>query len=98
MNNEKIKQMFVNNILKISTETLGWIATIAFHLTTIPTLLSLVAGVNDRVPTSEMLIFVWVGLIVLMLKSLIQKDYINIILNSFGFFVQACLFSLIVFK
>jgi hypothetical protein len=98
MNNEKIKQMFVNNILKISTETLGWIATIAFHLTTIPTLLSLVAGINDRVPTSEMLIFVWVGLIVLMLKSLIQKDYINIILNSFGFFVQACLFSLIVFK
>lgn len=90
--------MFVNNILKISTETLGWIATIAFHLTTIPTLLSLVAGINDRVPTSEMLIFVWVGLIVLMLKSLIQKDYINIILNSFGFFVQACLFSLIVFK
>jgi hypothetical protein len=86
------------NLAKLSTETLGWIATIAFHLTTIPTLLSLVTGVNDRVPTSEITLFIWIGLMVIMLRSIIQKDYINIILNSLGFFVQACLFSLIVFK
>lgn len=97
-NSDKIKASFTENLLKLSTDTLGWIATIAFHLATIPTLLSLVVGVNDRVPTVEMTLFVWVGLMVLLLKSIIQKDFVNIVLNTFGFFVQVTLFSLIVFK
>lgn len=83
---------------KISTETLGWIATAAFHLSTIPTLLSLVSGINDRVPTTDVALFVWVGLLIIMIRSIIVKDYVNILINSIGFFVQVCLFTMIVFK
>jgi len=95
---EKIKNNLLSNLSKLSSETLGWVATIAFHLTTIPTLLSLVAGVNDRVPTTEMTLFIWLGLMTIMLRSIIQKDYVNIFINSVGFFIQACLFSLVLFK
>lgn len=83
---------------KISTDTLGWIATIAFHLSTIPTLLSLVSGINDRVPTSDVVLFVWLGLMVIMVRSIIQRDFINILINAIGFFAQVCLFTMIVFK
>jgi lipid-A-disaccharide synthase-like uncharacterized protein len=85
-------------VKKISTDTMGWVATVAFHLSTIPTLMSVVSGINDRVPTSDVVLFIWVGLMILMIRSIIQRDYINVLINSIGLFAQVCLFTLIVFK
>lgn len=85
-------------VKKISTDTMNWVSIIAFHMATIPTLLSVVSGINDRVPTSDVAIFVYLGLFVLMVRSIVQKDMICVFLNGVGFFAQASLFALVVFK
>ena len=92
------KQTLLQRVATISTDSLGWIATIAFHLAIIPTLISLLTAVNDRVPTADVVLFLWVGLMTIMVRSIVIKDTINILINSFGFFVQLCLFTLIMFK
>lgn len=88
----------LQHLAKLSTDSLTWIATVAFHLSTIPTLISLVSGINDRVPTVDTALFVWVGLLIIMVRSVIVKDHVNILINSIGFFTQVCLFTMIVFK
>lgn len=88
----------LDQIKRISTDTMNWVAIVAFHMATIPTLLSVVSGVNDRVPTSDVAMFVYLGLLILLVRSIVKKDMICILINGLGFFIQASLFALVVFK
>jgi hypothetical protein len=45
-----------------------------------------------------MVLFSWAGLFAFFLKATIQKDLLNIVTIGFGFFVQAAMLALIVFK
>ena len=38
---------------KISAETLGWLANIALHAATIPSLLALMTGITDKSPSFD---------------------------------------------
>jgi hypothetical protein len=111
MNIEKIKSelhnlfdlnLLVKNIKeqapKISAETMGWIAVVLMHLATIPTLLAVLTGLTEKMPPVDLVLFAWSGLFCFFVKATIQKDVLNIVTIGFGFFVQAALLALIVFK
>ena len=82
----------------ISAETLGWLAVILLHLATIPTLAAILTGLTEKVPPVDLVLFTWAGLFLLFFKATIQKDILNIVTIGLGFFVQACLMAMILFK
>lgn len=82
----------------VSAETMGWVAVILLHLATVPTMLAIVTGLTEKMPPVDMVLFSWAGLFCFFLKATIQKDLLNIVTIGFGFFVQAALMALIIFK
>lgn len=86
------------NITHISAETLGWMAVILVHLATIPTLIAILTGLTEKVPPVDLVLFMWAGLFLFFIKSAISKDLLNIVTIGLGFFVQASLMALILFK
>jgi lipid-A-disaccharide synthase-like uncharacterized protein len=111
MNTEQVKKfasdlfnadLWVKNIKEhaphISAETAGWIAIVLFNLATIPTLVAILTGLTEKMPPVDMVLFSWLGLFLFFIKSVIQKDLLNIVTIGLGFFAQAGLLALIVFK
>jgi len=82
----------------VSAETMGWVAVILLHLATIPTLLAVLTGLTEKMPPVDLVLFAWSGLFCFFIKAAIQKDFLNIVTIGFGFFVQAGLMSMIIFK
>jgi hypothetical protein len=82
----------------ISAETAGWIAVVLMHLATIPTLVAVLTGLTEKMPPVDMVLFSWLGLFLFFIKATIQRDLLNIVTIGFGFFVQASLMALIIFK
>jgi hypothetical protein len=95
---EKVKTFFGEKISHISAETFGWLAVLVLHASTIPSLMAVMAGLTDRMPSVDLVLLVWAGLTLLFLKAAVQKDMLNIVTIGFGFIVQAILMSLIFFK
>jgi hypothetical protein len=95
---KQVAEFFVNHFHKISADTLGWMAAICLHLATVPTLLALLTGLTDNTPNIDVVMFMWAGLILLFFRAVILKDLLNIVTISLGFFVQAVLMALILFK
>jgi uncharacterized protein with PQ loop repeat len=111
MNIEKTKQfvhdafdpnMWVKSIKEhmpqISAETAGWCAVVLLHLATIPTMIAIMTGLTEKMPPVDMVLFSWAGLFLFFIKATIQKDLLNVVTIGFGFFVQASLMALIIFK
>ena len=94
--------LWVKNIKEhaphVSAETMGWIAGILLHLATIPTMLAVLTGLTEKMPPVDMVLFSWAGLFCFFIKAAIQKDFLNIVTIGFGFFCQAAMLALIVFK
>jgi hypothetical protein len=94
--------LWVKNIKEhaphISAETAGWCAVVLLHLATIPTMVAVLTGLTEKMPPVDLVLFSWAGLFLFFLKATIQKDLLNIVTIGFGFFVQACLMALIIFK
>ena len=82
----------------VSAETMGWVAVILMHLATIPTLLAVLTGLTEKMPPVDLVLFAWTGLFCLFIKATIQKDLLNIVTIGLGFFMQAALMSMIIFK
>ena len=82
----------------VSAETMGWVAVNLMHLSTIPTLLAVLTGLTEKMPPVDLVLFAWAGLFCFFIKAAIQKDFLNIVTIGFGFFVQAALMAMIIFK
>jgi hypothetical protein len=111
MNSGKIKQIahdifdldtWVKNLKEhaphLSAETMGWVAVVILHLASIPTMIAILTGLTDKMPPVDLVLFVWAGLFALFIKATIQKDLLNIVTIGFGFFIQAAIMALIIFK
>lgn len=95
---EGIVKSFKENITHISAETLGWMGVILVNLATIPTLIAILTGLTEKVPPVDLVLFMWVGLFMFFVKAAISKDLLNIVTIGLGFFIQAGLMALILFK
>lgn len=82
----------------ISAETLGWLAVLFLHSATIPTLLAVLTGLSDRMPTVDLVLLVWAGLAALFAQACVQRNFLQIITISSGFILQSSLMALIFFK
>ena len=89
---------FINSLSKTSIESFGWLAILFMHAVTIPSLFGIMSGVTDATPPIDMVLILWTGLAMLFVKSVIQKDMVNIVLNGLGFIGQAILMALVFFK
>ena len=87
-----------NNLPRVSADTLGWLAVILIHCATIPTLLALLTGLSDNVPNLDIVLFMWAGLVLLFVRSVVLRDTLNIITIGAGFIVQATVMAMILFK
>ena len=97
-NLQTIRDFLTNHLSRISADTLGWLAAIVLHCATVPTLLALMTGLSDRVPSLDVVAFLWAGLVMLFLRAIVLKDTLNIITIGVGFIVQAGLMALILFR
>lgn len=95
---DKAKEFFTTHIRTLSAETIGWFAVLLLHSATLPSILGLLFGVSDRLPSVDLIAFLWTGLILFFIKALINKDTLNIITIGVGFMIQAGLLGFIVFK
>ena len=95
---QSVVEFFSTHFSKISAETMGWLAAIALHAATIPTLLALLTGLTDTTPSVDVVLFMWAGLVLLFGRAIILKDMFNIITIGAGFIVQAVIMALILFK
>ena len=93
-----IREYLENSLATLSADTLGWLAAIVLHCATVPTLLALMTGLSDRVPSLDVVAFLWAGLVMLFLRAIVLKDTLNIITIGVGFIVQAGLMALILFR
>jgi len=93
-----IRDFLTNHLSKISADTLGWLAAIELHCATVPSLLALMTGLSDHVPSLDVVAFLWAGLVLLFLRAIVLKDTLNIITIGLGFIVQASLMALILFR
>jgi len=98
VNLKKIMDELRENISHLSAETLGWVGVILIHLATIPTLVAVLTGLTEKLPPVDLVLLMWGGLFMFFVRSVIAKDLLNIITIGFGFFVQATLMALIIFK
>jgi len=83
---------------KISAETLGWLANIALHAATIPSMLALMTGITDKTPNVDVILMLWSALGLLFFRAVLLKDLLNIVTIGCGFMFQAMILVLIFFK
>ncbi len=83
---------------KISADTLGWLANIALHAATLPSMLALMTGVTDKTPNVDVVLMLWSALALLFFRAVLLKDLLNIVTIGVGFMVQAMVLVLIFFK
>lgn len=95
---DQFKNFVTTKVGHISAETFGWLAVIVLHSATIPSLLAVMSGLTDRLPSVDLVLLVWSGLALLFVKAAVQKDMLNIVTIGFGFIVQAVMMALIFFK
>ena len=93
-----VKIPLIEYLKSLSSETVGWLAVLFIHGTTIPSILGLLLGVSDKLPSIDVVAFLWGSLVLLFIKALINKDTLNIVTISVGFMIQAALLGLLVFK
>ena len=68
------------------------------HGATLPTTLSVILGYSTNLPPASMVLLVWTGLFLFLIRAVAQNDKLYIVSNAIGFFFNSVLLALIVFK
>jgi uncharacterized protein with PQ loop repeat len=84
-------------VMKKFSEFAGWIGMVLIHSATLPVTLSVILGYSESVPPASMVLLVWSGLFLFLLRAIAQNDKLYIVSNAVGFFFNSVLLILIVF-
>ena len=82
---------------KKMSELGGWIGMILIHGATLPTSISVILGKTTTLPPLNMVLLIWSGLFLFLLRAIARKDTLYIVSNSVGFFFNTILLSLFVY-
>ena len=85
-------------MIKKFGEICGWVGMVSIQSATIPVTLKILNGTSDKIPPIDMVILVWAGLFLFLIRSIVNRDTLYIVSNSTGFALQSVLLALIVFK
>ena len=83
--------------VKTISEIGGWIGMILIHGATVPTTMSVILGYSSELPPLSMVLLVWTGLFLFLLRAIVVKDTLYIVSNAIGFFFNTILLTLIVY-
>ena len=83
---------------KLISNVCGYLGMILVQGSVLPPTYNVLMGNSDKVPPLSMVVTIFLGLTLYLIRSIIQKDMVHIISNSIGFMTQGLLMSLIVFK
>lgn len=82
----------------VSQRTLEWVAIVMIHCACVPSTIAFIRGVTDMMPSTEVVLFMWTGLLVYFIKSFVENNRLMMFTNAIAFFVQAMLLALVVYK
>jgi len=85
----------INKTHKKLAELSGWIGACLIHSATIPTSLSVIFGNNPNLPELSLVLLVWSGLILFLVRAIFQKDLLYIVSNLVGFILNSILLLII---
>lgn len=89
---------FFANFSKTTAETFAWISIIVMLSATVPSLLAVKTGISDKLPSLDLVILTWIGLLLYFVRSAILKDMLMVVTIGFGFAIQAILLGFIFFQ
>lgn len=95
---QKIGEFCRTKLTAATADTIYWIAVIIIHAATIPTLLAVMSGLTEKMPSIDLVLFTWAGLSLMFIRATILKDMLNIVTIGFGFIIHATIMALILFK
>ena len=98
INVDEIQNYFSTTFAKASADTIAWIGLVLILASTIPTMLSIMSGLSDKVPPVDLILFIWAGLSMMFIRATIVKDMLHIVTIGAGFIIHASLLALILFK
>jgi hypothetical protein len=93
-NGDMVKRKVKLNV----SEACGWFGMVLIHAATLPTSLGVILGYSDKLPPLSMVLMVWSGLFLFLIRALGRNDKLYIISNAVGFFFNSILLALIVLK
>jgi lipid-A-disaccharide synthase-like uncharacterized protein len=77
---------------------LGWAGVVLLQGATLPAMFSrLFGGTEADLPPVSMVLLVWTGLILYLIRAIRQRDVVYIVSNAIGAFLNSVLLALIVF-
>jgi len=76
-------------------EIFGWFAFLIIQAATIPPTINIIYGNLGRVPPLEMVLMIWIGLLLYLIRGIITKDTLFIVSNAVGLTSQSILLALI---
>lgn len=94
----RIKNWFFTHVTPASSEMFGWLAVVFIHSATIPTLLAVITGLSDKMPTVDLVLLTWAGLACLFAQAAVNRNMLQLITIASGFMMQSVLMALIFFK
>jgi hypothetical protein len=74
----------------------GWVGLVLLQSATLPTIINRILDPTAAIPPLNMVLLIWGGLFLFLIRAFIQKDMLYIISNSIGFLSQSVLLYLIV--
>lgn len=83
---------------KVIGNSCGWIGMLLVQGSVLPPTYNILMGHSDKVPPLEMVLTIFIGLSLYLIRAVIQKDMVHIVSNSIGFMAQGLLMTLIIFK
>lgn len=83
---------------KLIGEISGWLGMILIQSSTLPVTYSIWKGTATHIPPLSMIMLVWAGIVLYLVRAILQKDMVHITSNTIGFITQSALMVLIVFK
>lgn len=93
-----LSKWVTDHVAPITAETFAWLAVVFIHAATVPTLIAVLTGLSDKMPTVDMVLLTWAGLSCLFIQAAIQRNMLQIFTIATGFLLQSSLLALIFFR
>ena len=71
---------------------------ILIHGATIPTSVSVIMGWSSDLPPLDMVLLIWSGLFLFFIRALARVDWLYLVSNAVGFFLQSLLLAIILYQ
>ena len=85
-------------MIKKLAEIGGWVGMLLIHGATIPTSIAVIMGWSSDLPPLDMVLLIWSGLFLFFLRALARFDWLYLVSNAVGFFLQSVLLAIILYQ